>query len=351
MALNVRDFAFTAFIGLAGGYTASLIGAPLPWMLGSMLFVGLVVGFRIRPLGCEPAFPLKIRPFFIAVIGVSIGGALTPEVAASMTGWLPSLIAVVFFVLLAHGISFVFLSRIAGFDRKLAFFCGAPGGLVEVVLMGEEAGADQRVLSIFHLVRIVFAIVAIPVIFLVMRGEVVGSAAGISGPKLAFPGIADALILLSCGVIGYMGGKWLRIPAAQLTGPLIASGIAHVLGWTASGPPGPLIALSQVAIGISTAVRFHGIDRQILSGTIAMSIANAALIMAVGAGLAFALSPFLGVRTEVLFLCFSAGGLVEMSLIALSLNANPVFVTAHHVVRIVAAVFEARWLSKRVTDT
>ena len=32
----------TPFVGLAGGYLASLIGWPLPWMIGSLLAIILV---------------------------------------------------------------------------------------------------------------------------------------------------------------------------------------------------------------------------------------------------------------------------------------------------------------------
>ena len=48
------------------------------------------------------------------------------------------------------------------------------------------------------------------------------------------------------------------------------------------------------------------------------------------------------------FLAFAPGGLAEMSLIALSLNMSVVYVTLHHVARIVLAVTAAkigsRWL-------
>jgi hypothetical protein len=42
------------------------------------------------------------------------------------------------------------------------------------------------------------------------------------------------------------------------------------------------------------------------------------------------------------FLAFAPGGLVEMGLIALSLNLSVVYVTAHHLLRIILAVAFAR---------
>ena len=41
---------------------------------------------------------------------------------------------------------------------------------------------------------------------------------------------------------------------------------------------------------------------------------------------------------DVLLICFSPGGVTEMSMIALSLAANPAYVTLHHIYRIFLTV-------------
>ena len=51
---------------------------------------------------------------------------------------------------------------------------------------------------------------------------------------------------------------------------------------------------------------------------------------------------------EPLFISFAAGGLAEMSLIALSLNFNPIVVALHHVVRIFITVWTGLLLAKVV---
>jgi uncharacterized membrane protein AbrB (regulator of aidB expression) len=47
-----------------------------------------------------------------------------------------------------------------------------------------------------------------------------------------------------------------------------------------------------------------------------------------------------------LFVSFAAGGLAEMSLIALSLNFNPVVVALHHLCRIVLTVLAGAAVAK-----
>ena len=52
---------------------------------------------------------------------------------------------------------------------------------------------------------------------------------------------------------------------------------------------------------------------------------------------------------EVLLICFAAGGVTEMSLIALSLSANPIYVTSHHIARIILTVFLIGSLKNKIS--
>ena len=65
-----------------------------------------------------------------------------------------------------------------------------------------------------------------------------------------------------------------------------------------------------------------------------------------GVGFAVLLARWVEEPVAALFLAFAPGGLAEMSLVALSLNMSVIYVTAHHVLRIVLAVSFAK-LGKR----
>ena len=62
----------------------------------------------------------------------------------------------------------------------------------------------------------------------------------------------------------------------------------------------------------------------------------------VPAAFAAALAPLVGEPVAAVFLAYAPGGLAEMSLIALSLQMSVVYVTIHHVARIVLSVLVAR---------
>ena len=71
-------------------------------------------------------------------------------------------------------------------------------------------------------------------------------------------------------------------------------------------------------------------------------------MLSVGAAFAFTLHAFVPAGLGALFVSFAAGGLAEMSLIALSLNFNPVIVALHHLFRIVLTVSFCGIFAKRI---
>ena len=71
-------------------------------------------------------------------------------------------------------------------------------------------------------------------------------------------------------------------------------------------------------------------------------------MLSIGAAFAFTLKDYVPADLGVLFVSFAAGGLAEMSLIALSLNFNPVIVALHHLFRIVLTVSFCGFFARRI---
>lgn len=332
----------TLALGAVGGLAAHAVHLPLGYLLGSMLVVGVIAALGLTPFGRPPTLPARLRFSFVPVIGVAIGGAFTPEVARAALGWGPSLAALGLFVPLAHAVAYAIYRR-GGLSPVEAFYGAVPGGLIESVQMGEEAGADVRLLIVVQTLRLILTIVTVPLIFLALTGHTVGSAAGAAMVGAAIPLTPlDVLLMLAAGGIGMQVGKRLRLPGYIITGPVLASALLHVTGLLQAIPPGWLIAVTQVILGAGLGVRFVGMSRAMLArcGRLAVMNAVASLILA----FAFAEALHLLADEPVIatFLAFAPGGLAEMSLIALSLNMSVIYVTAHHVLRIVLAVSFAK---------
>jgi membrane AbrB-like protein len=268
-------------------------------------------------------------------------------VARAALGWGPSLAALFVFVPVAHVMGYA-LYRRGGLGRAEAYYSAITGGLIESVQMGEEAGADVRVLITLQTFRLIGTIIAVPLIFLALTGHTVGSAAGTTMAGASVPlTLQDVGLMIAAGLIGVQAGKWLLLPGYIITGPLLCSAVLHATGLMQAIPPGWLVAVTQVILGAGLGVRFVGMDRKLLVKCGKLAAINGVFALVLAFVFAEVVHLLAGEPLAAAFLAFAPGGLAEMSLVALSLNMSVIYVTAHHVLRIVLAVSFAK-LGKRL---
>ena len=160
-----------ALIGIGSGLVAVRIGMPLPWMLGPMLGCGAAA------LAGAPVFgPTSLRPVVMPVIGVMLGASFHPGLFAHAGEWIGTLLLLAAFLVVATAATFAFYRLVGGYSAVDAFFCAAPGGLNEMVLLGGAAGGDERrialamnqdvaYVSTMHVARIVLVIFGMSVVF------------------------------------------------------------------------------------------------------------------------------------------------------------------------------------------
>lgn len=338
----------TILLGALGGYVAQSLHLPLAWMLGSLIAVAIVAILGVNIKGVQPRLPPKLRICFVPIIGVSIGGNFTAEVLRQAVHWWPSVLALAVFIPLVHWLGYR-IYRFGGLAKPEAFFGSIPGGLIESVQLGEAAGADVRMLTVLQFLRLILTIIAVPTIFTLLTGHAVGSAAGLQGVSTAIAlDLKDVVVLLICGVLGAVGGRAIGLPAWQMVGPLIASGVAHVLGWVEGVPPAWLLASAQVVLGAGLGARFFGVDHVFLRKGLGLAAINAVVCLGAAFAFAYLLAPIVGQPASGVFLAYAPGGVAEMGLIALSLNVSPIFVTVHHVLRIGMAVVAAQFGVRRM---
>jgi membrane AbrB-like protein len=323
--------ALALLLGLAGGALFFALNLPLPWMLGALCLTltGSVMGLPIRA-------PEAMRPPLIAVIGVLLGSGFSPDLLGQVPGWLPSLGMLALFIVLSALVAVPFYRRFGGFDPVTAFFAGMPGGLAEMMTIGRAMGGDDRKIVLAHAARIVITVAAIAFWFRLVMGYQVSGNPG--GPPLSSMTLQDIAILVACGVAGSILGIRLRLPAPTLLGPMILSGVAHATGLTASAPPPGVVIAAQVALGTVMGCRFLGVAARDVGRALVLSAGATTISLALALGFAMILNAMMGLDRSLLLLAFAPGGLNEMSLVALAMNAEVAFVALHHVVRIALVV-------------
>lgn len=338
-------------LGACSAFAAVALNLPLPYLLGPLLAASLVATLGPQHLPSDYQFPSWLRLAFIAIIGLMIGAQVTPELFSDAPQLMLSFAALTAFVVLAHGFGYVILHHFGGYDRPTAFYGAAPGGLFESIAMGEDAGADAARLTLQQFLRVVAVVTLLPIGLSLWLGEPVGSSAGMTLARPNVPWSALPWIALA-GVTGIVLGQVLRLPAKQLTGPMAIAAILSLTGLLHLDVPQWLVDTAQIIVGTALGMRFTGLTKALLFKGLWLTALSVGGMLAIAAGFAMALMGPLDQPFDVLLISFAPGGVTEMSLVALSLSANPAFVTLHHIFRILITVvglgLSARWLRARL---
>jgi uncharacterized protein len=317
-------------IGTFGGAVFYLLNLPLPWMLGA-LFMTMAASLANAPI----LGPARMRPAVVAVIGVLLGSRFTPDIIAEASNWIGT-VAILMAYVVAVAMIVVPFYRFAGrFDWVTAYFAGMPGGLSEMIEIGEASGARPAPIILAHSLRIVVTIALIALWFRVVEGHEVGASIGVVETQLTW---LDALLLLASAVVGSVVGQRLRFPAPTFLGPLLVSAVLHLAGLTESAPPGLLVNTAQVLLGTILGCRFLGISARTIIPAMALALGATFLTLGLAFGAGLTMGRLAGIAPDQALLALAPGGLTEMGLIALAIQADVAFVALHHVVRILFVI-------------
>ncbi len=328
LAPRPRTTLLALALGTLGGWLAFQIDLPLAWMIGAMSATTAAAA-----LGAPIALPLGFRQLMVTVLGVMLGSGFSPEMLDRVGDWAVSLSALALYAVAAGGAGLFYFRRICGYDAVTAYFSAMPGGFSEMILVGTEMGGDARVISLTHAARVLLVVLALPFAFQMLIGyDPAGRPP--AGLPLAEVSGADLAVLTACGAAGFLLARVLHLPAAALVGPMILSGVVHILGWTTAKPPFELVAAAQVVVGTAIGCRFAGVTTRLLLRTAAAAAGGTAVLLSATLAFAIGLARVTGLPAVPLVLAVSPGGLAEMSLIAIAIGADAAFVATHHVVRI-----------------
>ncbi len=326
----------TLALGIPGGALFYLLNLPLPWMLGAMAAttIAAISGVRV-------ALMPSLRLAFVAILGVMLGSAFTPEVVKGIALWFGSFAWLALYVVIATAAIWLYYRRLARYDSVTAYFSAAPGGLNEMILAGGALGGDERRISMSHAARVLIAIFALSFGYRWFGDYVPTVAPTLGGEAMNW---LDWLLLTGCGVVGFVVARALRIPAYALVGPMVLSALVHALGITHSRPPVWLVAAAQVVVGAMVGSRFDGAAPRMVGKALILAVFATAALLVLAAVFGEAVEATLGIPFSAALLAFAPGGLAEMSLIALSLDIDAAYVSSHHIVRIFMIVLAAPFL-------
>lgn len=338
---NWKIWLLTLVVGLIGAGVFHFFSLPLPWLLGP-LFAGLIVSLA----GLKTTMPRPVSLSVRTILGVAIGSSFQPELLERVGEMLASLALVPFYVLAIAGFGYPYFRKVCGFDAPTAYFSAMPGGLQDMTIFGEEAGANVRALSLVHATRVLIIVAVLPFVITGLYG-LDPSLAGSGARADAIPPRELALMAFAAG-FGWWAAKKVGLFGAGITGPMLLGAALSLTGFIEHRPPAELIVLAQLVIGMSVGSKYLGLTLSELRHLVVAAVGYCAalfllallfeqIVVAMGA------APPL----EAL-LAYAPGGQAEMTILAIVAGADVAFVALHHVLRVFIVILGAPLLVKRV---
>lgn len=321
----------TPLAGAAGGALASLIGWPLPWMVGSLLAVIL--------LRCLGGLDLREVPGARKggqwLVGTGIGLHFSPAVLEQVLAHGGLLLAGALLTSLTSLIGIALL-RAAGHDRATAFFASMPGGASEMVNLGQRNGAQAGEVAAGQSLRLLLVVLLVPALFQWWLG---------AAPTLAHAHnhsqpLALVALLIGGALLALLGQR-LRQPNPWLLGPILFAAAGAIwLDRSLSLPPGTS-ELGQWLIGSALGCHFSREFFRRAPRFLALVLAATLLAMCAAALAAEALGWLGALDQRSLMLGMMPGGIAELSLTAEALALSVPLITGLQVLRLMCVLFLA----------
>ena len=334
----------TLIFGLIGSIMFIYLNLPLPWLLGSIFIISILIQFKNNYI--EKPSHIFSTPARI-IIGLVIGSAFTPEVLDYLNMYIFSILLIIPYTIITIICGMYYYNRFLSFDKKTAFLSSMPGGVIEMVIIGEQIKANISKITLVQSSRLFFIVTTLPfIIQYIFHLDISGNQ--IITIPLVETNLKELFILSCVGVIGSFIAIKLNISAAYLIGPMILSILIHSNGLIQTKIPDELIKFVQVILGTIIGFTFKGVDYKTILQTLIATLGHfiiLALISIVFISLTYYLFDFPVVS---ILLAFSPGGQAEINLIAILVTANIPYITLHHIIRLFIVMNIAPFIAKNL---
>jgi len=324
--VRLRRFAETMLAAIVGGAALSFAGVPAGWMSGAIL---AVAGLGL--LGRTMHFPDPLARALFVLIGITLGGAVTPETLNTMAAWPLSLLALAISMTLVTVASASYLRFVHGWDGVSALLGAAPGALSQSLLLATDYRVNVRPIATVQTVRLFVLIVALPAAF------GLAGAGGLPPVRPVTESLPEylmhiAALIAVCAFAGWLA-QYFRLPGGLMVGSMIASGVLHGADVINIMLPWPVITACLVATGALIGARVGTVDRAQLARLSIAGLGTLVVATSVACLLALIVASLLSLRIPDVVIAYAPGGMEAMTILAFILHLDPAFVGVHQLAR------------------
>jgi membrane AbrB-like protein len=338
-----RRVAETLGFAALGGVTAGWLGMPAGYLSGAILAAG-AAALAGRPL-LMPA--LATRVIFV-VIGISLGAVVTPETLRGMASY-PASIAILIVAMLCvslGGAAYLFL--VHRWRLLSAYLASSPGGMSQVLAVAAELEADLRGVAIVQTLRVVVVAVGLPagMALLGLAGQAVRRGNGLLNAAT----VDELAILVALSTAVAIVAFRVRFPGGLLFGAMFASGALHGSGLIHAVVPPWVGNAAMVALGGVIGARFANTPLRLLANYLGAAFGAIAVTVTIAGGFMLLLIHLMALPAPEVLIAYAPGSVDAMMLLALALNLDPVFIGAHHVMRIISVSIVIPLVARRLAQ-
>ena len=333
---NIKDlfskkFLLVILISIPSAIIADYFNIPLAWMLGPMLAVSIAAlsGIKIK-------MPKLALSSILIVLGLHIGNYIDQNLINQMTEWVWTSIIMFVYILISILIVSKYLQKFSGYNVKTSIFSAAPGALGPLMILAEHEKSDLSQVATSHLIRLIIIITVIP--FFVVNYST-NEALTIEKFDYLDQNHFHLLILLIGSILLIFLFDKIGVPAALLSGTLVASGILQITEVASYKLPDESINFCLLILGASVGCRFADKSLKEVASNSFHSLVATIILVTLGLLAAIIATYFVDTNFLTLLLSFSPGGIYEVAVIAIAFDLDPNFVAFHHIVRLLMILF------------
>ena len=319
--LNLRTVALGALgagVAMAGSVPAALLIGP-----------ALVVSFA-GLAGLKAQISPAVMQICFVVLGMGVGSGFTAEAGGAILHWPLAFAALAVALLVIMGLGQLVLSRLFGLDPLSALLASTPGHLSFVMAAAADTGGDVARIAVVQSIRLLALTLSVPFVALALGYRMAPTVLPMGTPMA----LTHLLALAAVGTLLGLVFRRLRLPAPILLGPMMASMLGHVTGLTPGTLPGWLMLPAFMVMGTMIGTRFSGMRLAQLRNALLAGLAITVIGVAVSALAALPVALVLKMPAAHVLTGFAPGGLETMVALAAALGANPGFIAACHILRL-----------------
>ena len=272
----------------------------------------------------------------LILLGLYIGNYIDKDLFSQIHEWIFTSLIMLAYIILSIFIVSIYLQKFSKYERKTSIFSAAPGALGPLMILAEDQKTDLSHVATSHLIRLIIIVTVFPFF---VNSYYDANLGNFVQETFKDQNINDLIVLIIFSVVLIFIFDKFKVPAALLSGTLVASGLLQITEIASYQISPKIVDYCLLILGASVGCRFADKSFNEVAKNAFHSFIATFLLVLLGIIAAAAASLIIDKNFFTLLLSYCPGGIYEVAVIAIFFNLDPEFVSFHHIIRLLMILF------------